>query len=342
MSGTFFELDTSFTFGDDGFFLDPFGQPCVLMGVVEFSKFCHQLDASFESPLGRKLIYAATDAEERILSCYPSVQFGRWFGKRKAKKRLQKRALEMGWGEFGEASISGPAHDGLTVGFSLAHYEHMSKQRANVEWNQVSADMIHLEYSPKNENITPAPTPPHFPWFGSKDRGSSLRQLDVELDWRSSSFFNGDERSFFLPTHVFLHLFGSLLGRPLSEDFSSQYSLEVEESVDHASTFRAVIFATSQAFQANERPVYVQSANDWEGHFADRLTKRGFGKVRVEKSILDEDISIFSVHSPVAPVAIGLLIGMWHRAHGVFGEVKIEVDSDALLVSISPRRVDYT
>ena len=76
MSDTFFELDTSFVFGDDGFFLDPFGQPCVLMGVVEFSKFCHHLDGSFESPLGRKFIYAATDAEERILSGYPSVQFG--------------------------------------------------------------------------------------------------------------------------------------------------------------------------------------------------------------------------------------------------------------------------
>ena len=146
MSDTFFDL-TSFCLVMTAFW--PFGQPCVLMGVVEFSKFWHQLDASFESPLGRKLIYAATDAEERILSYYPSVQFGRWFGKRKAKKRLQKRALEMGWGEFGEASISGPAHDGLTVGFSLAHYEHMSKQRANVEWNQVSADMIHLEYSRK-------------------------------------------------------------------------------------------------------------------------------------------------------------------------------------------------
>ena len=341
MSDTFFELDTSFVFGDDGFFLDPFGQPCVLMGVVEFSKFCHHLDGSFESPLGRKFIYAAADAEERILSCYPSVQFGRWFGKSKAKKRLQKRAMEMGWGDFGEASISGPAHDGLTVGFSLAHHEHISKQRANVEWNQVSADMIHLEYSPKNENITPAPSPPHFPWFGSKHRGSSLRQLDVELDRRSSSFFNGDERSFFLPTHVFSYLFASIVGRPLSEDISAQFSLEIEESIEHPNTFRAAILAAKQAFEANERPVYVQSASDWEGHFADRLTKRGFGKVQVEQSIIDTESSVFSVHSPVAPVAIGLLIGMWQRAHGVIGEVKIEVTSNDLSVSISPRRVDY-
>ena len=341
MKHAFVDVNTSFTFGDDGFFFDPFGHPCVLVGVVEFSKFCHHLDALFASPLGRKLIYAATDAEERIITTQQSVQFGRWFGKSKARENLQKRAMEMGWGEFSEISISGPAHDGLTVGFSLAHHEHIAKQRANVQWNQVSADMIHLEFSPKNETITPAPSPPHLPWFGTHQQGLSSGHLNIELDRRSSSFFNGDERSFFLPTHVFFHLFGSLFGRPLSEDFSVPFSLELDEHMEHTSTFRAVIVAASLAFEANERPVYVQSASDWEGHFADRLTKRGFGQVRVEQSILDTDISVFSVHSPVAPVAIGLLIGMWQRAHGVLGEVKIEVNSDALLVSISPRRVDY-
>ena len=63
--------------------------------------------------------------------------------------------------------------------------------------------------------------------------------------------------------------------------------------------------------------------------------------MKVEQSIIDTDSSIFSVHSPVAPVAIGLLIGTWQRAHGVIGEVKIEIASNDLSVSISPRRVDY-
>ena len=64
--------------------------------------------------------------------------------------------------------------------------------------------------------------------------------------------------------------------------------------------------------------------------------------MRVEQSILDEETSLFSVHSPVAPVAIGLLIGMWQRAHGMVGEVNVELGSDSLLVRISPRRVDYS
>ena len=58
----------AFTFGVDGLFFDPIGQPCVLIGTVEFQNFCHVLDETFDTPLGRRLIYAATDSEERSLS----------------------------------------------------------------------------------------------------------------------------------------------------------------------------------------------------------------------------------------------------------------------------------
>ena len=56
-----------FDFRADGFFLDAFGAPCVLLGTVEFTDFWNAFDACFSSPMGRKLIYAATDAEEDIL-----------------------------------------------------------------------------------------------------------------------------------------------------------------------------------------------------------------------------------------------------------------------------------
>ena len=77
------------------------------MGVVEFTKFCHHLDASFESPLGRKFIYAATDAEEHILSGYPSVHFGRWFGKSKAKKDFKSERWRWVGANLGKRQFPG-------------------------------------------------------------------------------------------------------------------------------------------------------------------------------------------------------------------------------------------
>lgn len=331
-----------FTFGDDGFFHDPFGEPCVLIGTVEFSTFCHQLDASFESPLGRKLIYAATDAEERLLSGHPSVQFGRWFGKSKAKNRLRQRAIEMGWGGLEDDHIISPAHDAMTVGFSLAHHEHLDGQRAHVEWNQSSADFIRLRFSSKGETITPAPAPHRLPWFGADHDGGASGHLDVDLDSRAIGFFKGEERSFFLSTQVFWHLFGSLLGRPLSNDFTSQFHLKIDENFEHPNAFHAVVHSACLAFEANQRPVYVQSPTDWDGHFHERITERGFGIVRVEQSILaGEEISIFSIKSPVAPVAVGLLVGMWQRAHGAVADVRVEGAVNTVRVYLSFRRVDY-
>ena len=75
-----------FDFRADGF-LDAFGAPCVLLGTVEFTDFWNAFDACF-SPMGRKLIYAATDAEEDILRGTQQIEFGKWFGRRRAASVL--------------------------------------------------------------------------------------------------------------------------------------------------------------------------------------------------------------------------------------------------------------
>lgn len=332
----------AFTFGDDGYFYDPLGQPCVLMGAVEFSKFWHHLDACFESPLGRKLIYAATDAEERVISKHPNLQFGRWFGKAKVLRRLQKRAREMGWGRFVEDHISAPVHDGLTVGFSLAHHEHLHQQRATMEWHQISADAIRLTFAKKEDPMVPAPVPQRLPWFGSEHPGSLTGAIELNLDVRANVFFNGEERSFFLSNHVFFHLFESLFGRPMAKESSRSFRLDLEASYEHGDVLASVIFAASSSFLSSDRPIYVQTPSDWAGHFSARLTQRGFGTVRVEQSILENhDRSVFIVKSPVAPLAIGQLIGMWQRAHGTIGDVRVEPADDGVRVSLGLRRVEY-
>jgi len=342
MSGSSSPEIDAFTFGEDGYFYDPLGQPCVLMGAVEFSNFWHHLDAAFESPLGRKLIYAATDAEERVISKHPSLRFGRWFGKAKVRRRLQERAKEMGWGRFEEGHISAPVHDGLTVGFSLAHHEHLHQQRSTVEWNQMSADTIHLTFDAKQDPLIPAPAPQFLPWFGSDHQGHFSGVIDLNLEIRSNVFFNAEERSFFVSNHVFFHLIESLLGRPMAKETSRSFRLGIDASYEHADVLESVILAASFAFLSGDRPVYIQAPSDWAGHFSARLTERGFGAVRVEQSILEgHDSSVFIVKSPVAPLAIGQLIGMWQRAHGAVGDVRIEPAVEGIRVSLNLPRVEY-
>ena len=330
-----------FTFGENGYFFDDLGQPCVLLGVVEFSTFWHHLDSLYSSPLGRKLIYAATDAEERILR-RSNLQFGRWFGKRKVTKKLGLRASLMGWGDFTKGHIVNPAHDGLTVGFALAHHEHLTRQRANVDWKQVSPELIRLVFEPKDDMMDSPLAPDTTRWFGVGPSSVVSESLELDLDIRHSMFFNGDERSFFIPIHMFYHLLQSLLGRPIADDNSSTFPITTSEDMIHVDALRCVVQSACAAFEASERAVYLQSRADWDGHLRERFIERGLGNITVEESLLDgAKASIFTVRSPIAPFACGLLVGMWQRAHGDRPVVHIEEGDDFLRIYLAPPQVNY-
>ena len=331
----------AFTFGVDGLFFDPIGQPCVLIGTVEFQNFCHVLDETFDTPLGRRLIYAATDSEERSLSATKMFQFGRWFGRRRAERALRQRAKSMGWGWFEGRQILSPAHDGLTVGFSLAHAEHLSKSRYELEWNQRSPELIQTILNPKQGAMVPAPQAHRLNWSNTSKEATLLGTLDLELDVREVAFFSGEARSFFLPTNVLHHLISGLRGRPVRRKPSSSI-VHIGEEIEEPNVFAAIVHAAMGAYKRTDHPLFLQATQDWDGHLASRLTKRGFGKVEVQKSLLDgDDHTRFLIRSPLPAFVAGTLLGMWQRAHGKRCVVTFGLDASGLTVELREPVVDY-
>ena len=248
----------------------------------------------------------------------------------------------MGWGDFGKDHIVNPAHDGLAVGFALAHHEHLTRQRANVDWKQMSPELIRLVFEPKNDMMDSPLAPDTTRWFGVGPSSVVSESLELDLDIRHSMFFNGDERSFFIPIHMFYHLLQSLLGRPIADDNSSTFPITTSEEMIHVDALRCVVQSACAAFEASERAVYLQSRADWDGHLRERFIERGLGNITVEESLLDgAKASIFTVRSPIAPFACGLLVGMWQRAHGDRPVVHIEEGDDFLRIHLAPPQVNY-
>lgn len=248
----------------------------------------------------------------------------------------------MGWGDFGKDHIVNPAHDGLTVGFALAHHEHLTRQRANVDWKQVSPELIRLVFEPKDDMMDSPLAPDTTRWFGVGPSSVVSESLELDLDIRHSMFFNGDERSFFIPIHMFYHLLQSLLGRPIADDNSSTFPITTSEDMTHVDALRCVVQSACAAFEASERAVYLQSRADWDGHLRERFIERGLGNITVEESLLDgAKASIFTVRSPIAPFACGLLVGMWQRAHGDRPVVHIEEGDGFLRIHVAPQNVNY-
>ena len=332
---------SGFTFGSNGFHCDDLGHGCVLLGTVEFQHFWNALDACFDSPLGRKLIYAATDAEERIIGVEDRFKHGRWFGRRRVREALQRRSELMGWGTFHPEFIAHPAHDALSVGFSLAHREHLDGQRFNVEWRQRSSDAIATTFNEKDGEMT-APNPPRSPmWSGTHRSSSPSASLNLELDVRDSGFYLAEARSMFLPVDLFHHLFASLSGRPV---VSNTHPIDVAEGavVDDVSALEAVVHAACTAFEKTDRPIYVQRSSDWSGHLEAHFSQRGFGRVDVEEHMSDGKVeTTFRVQSPVVPFVLGSLIGMWKRAYGTRVQSTLDHDEHGWKLLLREPSVEY-
>lgn len=331
-----------FDFRDDGFFFDADGSACVLIGTVEFNDFWNAFDACFASPLGRKLIYAATDAEESHLAMNHHAKFGKWFGRRRVEAYLNSRAACMGWGIFQHHRITSPAHDALTVGLLLAHREHLAKERLNLEWNQPTNDHILVSLSPNQRTMTSPPPLQGLAWLasnGEEDQPSNPRLLD--LDHRGATLYAGEAKSFFLPVAVVQRLVAELRGRPVRVDGATAH-WELDDAIEYGGLFRAVAHAAHVAYNNTDRPVYLQSRSDWRGHFSLHFSDRGFGHVEVSRCLLDGDeCTEFLIHSPLPAVVAGTVFGMWSRAHGLRGNVACTMADGCLKLVVRQLQMDY-
>lgn len=327
-----------FEFGEHGLFLDPYGVPCTMFGVVEFQDFWNTVDAAYESPLGRKLIYAAADAEEYLLHRHPDFQFGRWFGKKRVADRLNARWATMGWGLLSESQIRSPVHDALTVGFALAHSEHLDQQRYELGWRQVHAEEIRLELRPKEHaSMVDVQAPP--PMDGAWHQPAVSNVVALELELRKIGFFLGQERSFFLPIHVLRYLSKELNGRPISALQGFQISGE-SSSVDDV--FVSMAHGMAVTFDRSDFPVYLRTSSDWQGILDERFHRRGWGTVNVLQSILDHDAAtVFEIASPIPALVAGALVGMWQRGHGSRANIHLQFEAGKAILTMKKQTVDY-
>lgn len=331
---------------NSGLLIDDSGSVVLLISVNEFHDWWNYLESSFESPIGRKLIYAASDDEEYFLANNPSYKIPKWFGKNKIIQSMKVRWTSMGWGIHlpGIRRIQSPCHDSLSAGLGLAHHEHVDQQRYRMEWRQVHSDLVELDFTKRMEDIPTAPTVTSPEWvvpIGLAD--IHTKPHEHEFEPRSFGFFWGQQRSIFLPTSILHRLFESIMGRPFNSERRPREGLHVTGiSENPTMLFKTLIESSSAMFDASDYSIFIQNQDDWESHLQHNIRSRGFGDVSVEDFAMDESPTVrMTIRSPVPTFAIGLMVGMWERAHGSPCMCRVEISSDLLTVSLYPRSVDY-
>lgn len=330
-----------FDLRNDGSFYSPSGEQVVIFGVADLQHFLGSLDVLFEAPIGRKVLYAAADAEELVLQA-PTFALPRWFGKKKIREVMTQRFPLMGWGLYESSAIRFPIHDALSVGFALAHHEHVSSQRWEVEWQQQTQDHISCTFQEKNQPMVPATRPNVMGWGANMNSNPAAAQIEIDIDERNFGFFIGEQRSAFFPVIFFELMFDQLRGRKISNVSQGNTPLVFTKEVPQRDLFVAIAVAAQQMFQTSTTPVFIRNGADWKALLNSRLTAYGFGCVTVETTVVDgHDATLFVVQSPVPAMVCGVLMGMWERCHGVRCQTTIDVGSHEVRISLSKIPVDY-
>lgn len=331
---------SGFSFGGEGVILDPNGQRLCLFGMLDFERFWSAFDAFSPAPLGRKLLYAVADAEESIL-LNGGFDTGSWLKRRKIKRSVAMRNLEMGWGLMGGGAVRFPAHDVVSVGVALAQHEHVTNQRWKVNWVQQNSDFIALEFILQDRAIPPARAvrPPN--WGVVNINSTDGIAVAFDADVRDNGFFFGQQRSFFLPVAVFYRLYAELNGRPLNLGASEEASLEVNLD-ENALLFRCVVLAAKRMFEQGDFPVFVLQKDDWTGVLEQRLSKFGLGAVEVLSTELDGDFSTsFRIRSPLPGITTGLVVAMWERCFGQRGRATVMIGEHSVEVTVAKPTLEY-
>ena len=340
-------LHSEFLLTDAGTIIDSHGSAVMLLGVNEFNEWWGCFESYFQAPIGRKLIYAASDDEEHHLGIHSLYTIPKWFGKASVLERMNQRWITMGWGVHlpVESRIQSPCHDALGAGFALAHHEHKSGKRYQMEWRQLNSDFIQLEYAEKLDEIPLAPEAMAPSWVPSQ--GHPLLKsapLDHDFESRSFGFFMGRERAMFLPISVFYRLYNGVLGRPFQSDLKWPELLNIEGLDDSSSSLTTALAASSSSmFKGSDYTIFVQTQSDWESHINARISSRGMGTVNIEEFVGGTSPSVrMTLSSPLPGLTLGLLIAMWERAHGAPCSANVVFTDKTALISLHPRRVEYS
>jgi len=330
-----------FDLRQDGFFYDPTGEQVVVFGVADLQCFFAALDQCFEAPIGRKILYAAADAEELVLQS-TSFSIPKWFGKKSILRDMNQRFVSMGWGVLEPSAIKYPIHDALSVGFALAHHEHSTGLRWNIEWSQQSSEHIRFAFQSKPQTMHPAARPNISGWGRNVSSSPTAMQTVLDIDERPYGFFVSDQRSAFLPVAFFHILVDQLRGRQQSTTAHTETDLAFPADSAHGDLFVTFAGAAKRMFQDSTTPVFVRHDQDWQELLAHRLTNFGFGSVEVVQSVIGGgEVTVFSVRSSIPAIVCGVLMGMWERCHGSRCKATVTIHANKLQLSIKKPEVDY-
>jgi hypothetical protein len=329
-----------FSWGSDGWRCDQ-GHRLTLWALDDFQRFWNALERAVDAPLGRKLIYAMADAEERIHAHAPSVG---WFRKRtRLQQALRVRRQRMGWGELDRdaRTVSQGVLPFIEMGTVLAHEEHLSGRRFNLEWNQPTASTLRYALTQRNGEMVAAPLPTVFEWSSHTTPSNETWGHSIDVDRRTVGWFINEQRCFFMPASVFSYLAASLQTVEFSPPMLSAIGLAVEGlSSAEERVFSSLCWSAFQACINSDRMVFFHTSDELDSVLNTQHRRLGLGSVKVDEFI-DAATFVLVGCGEHTPISMGWLMGLLTMGSGHRLQAHLVLKPNEWRLEINPEKISY-
>ena len=286
----------------------------------------------FNHPLSRMFVNAFIDS----LEFNETLDYGKGiFRKKKFKFELNQICTILGWGwiKLRERLIVNSANQLLSVALGQYAIECYDQKRYKVRWTEPRPKVVEIELE-ETTNLPPPKTQNSFPW--SKDSEKNEQEIST-LSFEQHSDYSlrlEGERVLIIPVNGFERFFSSCLA--YIPDSSHEW-LDSNDTFDSslANLLATIIQSIASMFLSSEQPVYIIDKTSWAAYIEHYLVERGWGNV----TVLDYNIATYelqlSVHgSKIFPLTLGMICGIWERAHGRTCKMRIERKNETFLIRI--------
>ena len=298
----------------------------------EFHAWWNAFENLIDQPLSRVFINAFVDSLElrRPLNGKRGL-----FAKRKFDNELKLLCRKLGWGFVNreQKCVTQSAHPLLSVALAQYTLELYEQSRYKVRWIEPQPQMVRLEL--ETSNSLPSPNAHEVPPW-SKDEHHELNVACFpELDTVNEYELKLDgERVLLMPLQAIERFLVAC--KPYTSTSSVMWfesNMTMVDSNQHL--LRTTIKSVASMFLESNRPVYIIDESSWQSYIKHYLHEYGWGSFNVTTY----DPKTFEFHAslnkgPLLPFTLGILCGMWERAHGRAYRVSLNEENDIFNVKI--------
>jgi hypothetical protein len=298
----------------------------------EFHTWWILFESTMNHPLSRTIVNAFVDTLEFKNLLRPKRGL---FGGKKFQSELHSLSTTLGWGAVNLKShlVINSAHPLLSVAFAQYVFETLEEKRFKVRWTEPRSQTVQLELDFSQPLPSPSPFD-QFPW--SND--SPIEHMDdsaITLECRDGhELLMEGERVVLIPTEAFERFFVACLPYTPIEKFD-WFTHDIESFEPLETVLPTVIHSVSTMFLKGERPVYIIDESSWSAYFASYLNERGWGDV----VLLGYNSETFELNATIKPCSsvpftLGMICGMWQRAHGRAFQLHLTEKDDIFYLTI--------